>query len=372
MTAVARLNAQTDKGIAGTDAGAPARTKEGFAVRLLQMMNLGGAALMVSVGHRTGLFDAMSRMQPATSEEIARRAGLQERYVREWLGAMVCAQIVDYDPATRWYHLPPEHAAHLTRAAGADNIAVVSQYLAVLAGVEDKIVERFKSGGGVGYECFHRFHEVMAEDSGQSALAAMESAVLPLVPRLIDRLEAGIDVLDVGCGSGRVMNMLARRFPKSRFTGEDFSEKAIAVAREEAQRHQTANVRFVVRDAAKMDAREAFDFIATFDAIHDQADPTRVLANIRRALRPGGVYLMQDIGLSSHVEKNIEHPIGAFTYTISCMHCMTVSLASGGAGLGAAWGVELAQRMLREAGFEEIEVHRLPHDIQNAYFVMRV
>ena len=175
---------------------------EAFAGRLLDVLNNGGLALMISVGHRTGLFDAMSEFPPATSEEIAQKAGLNERYVREWLGAMVTGRIVTYHPDTRKYSLPAEHAAFTTRPAGADNIAVFTQYISVLGNVEDEIVECFRNGGGVPYSKFPRFHTVMAEDSGQSVLANLESAVLPVVPGMIDRLKQGIKVLDVGCGSG--------------------------------------------------------------------------------------------------------------------------------------------------------------------------
>lgn len=342
---------------------------EAFADKLFGILNGGGLALMISIGHRTGLFDAMERMPASTSQEIADGAGLNERYVREWLGAMVTGGIVHFHPDARRYQLPSAHAACLTRAAGRDNMAVFAQYIGVLAAVEDKIVERFKVGGGVPYCCFHRFHEVMAEDSGQSALSSIEDSILPLVPGLIDRLERGIDAIDIGCGSGRIINWLSQRFRSSRFRGVDFSEEPIALARREAQRNQAANAHFDVLDAAAFDHVSAYDLVMTFDAIHDQADPARVLRNIRRALRPGGVYLMQDIGLSSEVSKNMDHPIAPLIYTISCMHCMSVSLAQGGAGLGAAWGVERAEAMLRDAGFSSIRVHRLPHDIQNAYFV---
>ncbi|MDX2115013.1 MAG: class I SAM-dependent methyltransferase [Planctomycetota bacterium] len=354
--------------IVQTEAFSAAR-QAAFAERLLGILNGGGLALMVSVGHRTGLFDAMEPGWWATSAELAARAGLHERYVREWLGAMATGRIVEHDAESGRFCLPAEHAAHLTRAAKQDNIAVLSQYIGVLAAVEDQIVERFRSGGGVGYCEFHRFHDVMAEDSGQSAAAALESAVLPLIPGIIEKLESGISVADVGCGCGRIINLLARRFPKSRFTGMDFSEEAIGKALAEAEAHGTTNARFELKDAAAIDMPGRFDLVLTFDAIHDQADPKRVLANIRAMLKPGGVYMMQDIGLSSHVHKNMEHPVAPLIYTISCMHCMTVSLAQGGAGLGAAWGVELAERMLREAGFSQISIHRLPHDIQNAYFV---
>ena len=161
---------------------------ETFAGRLLNALNSGGFCLMASIGHRTGLFDAMREQPPMTSGEIATRAGLNERYVREWLGAMVTAGVVDVDPPSLTFSLPPEHAAFLTRAAAADNMAVFTQYIALLGCVEEAIVECFKNGGGVPYEQFPRFHEVMAEDSGQSVLSSLESHILPLVPGLAEPL----------------------------------------------------------------------------------------------------------------------------------------------------------------------------------------
>lgn len=128
---------------------------------------------------------------------------------------------------------------------------------------------------------------------------------------------------------------------------------------------------FEVQDAAALDEPANYDWITTFDAIHDQKDPDRVLAAIQRALRPDGVYLMQDIKGSSHLQNNLEHPIGPLLYTLSTMHCMTVSLAQGGAGLGTVWGKELAMQMLRAAGFGVIEVRELDHDFQNYFYIIR-
>jgi hypothetical protein len=182
---------------------------QAFAERLLTILNDGALCLMISIGHRTGLLDAMRDAAPSTSAEIAARAGLNERYVREWLGAMVTGRIVNIDPARNRFSLPPEHAAFLTRAAGADNIGVFAQYIALLGSVEDEIVECFKKGGGVPYARFPRFHEVMAEDSGQSVLSSLESHIVPLVPGLREKLTSGIHVLDLGCGRGRIINRFA-------------------------------------------------------------------------------------------------------------------------------------------------------------------
>lgn len=346
---------------------------QAFGEAVLAALNQGALCLMVSVGHRTGLFDVMSQLPPATSDEIATRSGLDERYVREWLGAMTTARVVEVDPETGRFALPREHAAFLTRAAAADNLAVFAQYVGLLGAVEDDIVECFRRGGGVPYARFPRFHEVMAEDSGQSVLSSLESHILPLVPGLTERLARGVRVLDAGCGRGRVVHRLAALYPRSRFIGMDLSEEAIAYARAEAARAGLDNVEFSVVDLSDFEQAaepESFDLITTFDAVHDQARPLSVLSGVHRALRPEGVYLMQDISGSSAVHKNLEHPIGTLLYTISCMHCMTVSLAQNGEGLGAMWGEEKAREYLHRAGFRSVTTHRLAHDIQNNWYVV--
>jgi 2-polyprenyl-3-methyl-5-hydroxy-6-metoxy-1,4-benzoquinol methylase len=347
---------------------------EAFAGRVLSALNDGALCLMLSIGHRTGLFDVLSTMPPATSAEIADRAGLNERYVREWLGAMTTGRVVEVDPTSARFWLAPEHAAYLTRAAAADNMAVFAQYIAVLGRVEDEIVTCFAHGGGVPYEKYPRFHAVMAEDSGQSVLSSLEEHVLPLVPGLTERLSAGARVLDLGCGGGRISNRLAGLYPNSRFVGMDLSPEAIDAARREATRDGLGNVEFVVRDLSDFDRTaepEAFDVVTSFDAIHDQAKPLAVLAGIQRTLKDDGIYLMQDIAGSGHVHEDIHHPLGPFLYTISCMHCMTVSLAQGGEGLGAMWGEERTRHYLTRAGFRSIETHRLAHDVQNNWYVVR-
>ena len=346
---------------------------DAFAGKVLTALNHGSLCLMISIGHRTGLFDTMSQLPPSRSDAIASRAGLNERYVREWLGAMVTGGVVDFDPASDCYSLPAEHAAFLTRAASADNMAAFTQYIAVMGCVEDEIVECFRKGGGVPYEKFARFHDVMAEDSGQSVLSSLESHILPLVPGLTERLDRGIRVLDAGCGRGRVLTRLAELYPRSQFVGMDLSRDATAYARTMATKAGLDNIEFVEIDLSAFDTAaepDVFDFVTTFDAIHDQAKPLSVLKGIHRTLKSDGVYLMQDINGTSHVDKDVAHPIGTFLYTISCMHCMTVSLAQGGEGLGAMWGEEKTRDYLQKAGFRSITTRRLSHDIQNNWYVV--
>lgn len=341
-----------------------------FAERLVGMINGGALAVMIGIGHRTKLFDTLAELPPATSGQIAAAAGLQERYVREWLAAMTTGRIVEYDPAYQRYHLPADHAALLTRAATPNNMAVTAQYIGLFGTVEDGIVEAFYKGGGVPYAAFPRFHEVMAEDSHQTVVTALLDQILPLAPGVTEALQRGIDVLDLGCGRGRALILMAATFPNSRFTGYDLSTEATAIGRQAAAEQKLTNITFAAKDVTTLDEPARYDLICTFDAIHDQAQPALVLRNIYRALRPGGIYLMQDIAGSSYVENNLDHPLGPLLYTVSCMHCMTVSLAQNGVGLGTMWGRELARRMLAEAGFTAVEVQQLPHDPFNDYYVM--
>lgn len=344
---------------------------EAFAGQMIDIMNHGALALMMSIGHQVGLFDALAAQPSATSEQIAEAAGLNERYVREWLGAMVTGRVVELDPVTQTYTLPPEHAAWLTRAAGYDNLATQMQYIPLLATVEAPLIDAFRNGGGVPYSAYPRFQQLMAEDSKALLDQILLDTVLPLVPGLVDQLQEGIDVADIGCGSGHAINLMARAFPNSRFTGYDFSDQGIAAGRNEAQEMGLTNASFEVLDVATFDARNQFDLVTAFDAIHDQAQPAQVLANIQRALRPNGIFLMIDVAASSHLHENMDLLLAPFAYTISCMHCMTVSLAADGAGLGAMWGEQTAKRMLADAGFTNVETNKVEKDIFNNYYIAR-
>ncbi len=342
-----------------------------FQKQMAGFMNAGGAVLMISVGHRAGLFDAMAGLAPSTSAEVATAADLDERYVREWLAAMATAGVVKYNRNADTFTLPPEHAALTTRAAGPANMARLMQFIPLLATVEDQIVDKFHNGGGVPYSEFGDFHRLMAEISGAQFDAGLVSHVLPLVPGLLDALETGVEVADVGTGSGHAVNVMAAAFPESTFVGYDFSEAAIATAVAEAESMGLSNAEFVVKDAATLDSSRQFDYVTTFDAVHDQAHPRAMVKGIFQALKPGGYWLCSDIRASSHVGENLGHPVGTFEYAVSCMHCMTVSLAYDGEGLGAMWGVQKAREIFTEAGFGEIVVSSLDMDPANNYYVCR-
>lgn len=344
---------------------------EAFAGQMVNTLNAALTTLLISVGHRLEIFDRLATLPPSTSDEIAKATGLNARYIREWLGGMTAARIVEHDGVTGTYWLPAEHAASITRAAGPGNLATLSEYVAIFGIVEDQIVECFRSGGGVPYAAFPRFQQIMSQESGQVFDATLIEVTVPMIEGLATRLGAGVDVADVGCGAGHAINLMARAFPNSRFRGYDFSDEGLARGRTEAQAWGLKNATFEAKDAATLGVSAKYDFITAFDSIHDQAQPRKVLSGIYEALKPGGVFLMVDIAADSTHAGNMEHPLGAGFYAVSTFHCMTVSLALGGEGLGTMWGEQKAHELLAEAGFKDVSVEQVQGDFVNAYFVCR-
>jgi 2-polyprenyl-3-methyl-5-hydroxy-6-metoxy-1,4-benzoquinol methylase len=342
---------------------------EAFAEKLVGAVDGASLALLTSVGQRTGLFDALAQLPPSTSEEIARAAALDERYVREWLGGMVVSGVVDYDPAKQHFRLPAEHAAFTTTAAGPDNLAFFTQYVAMMGEIESEIVRVFRQGGGVPYTAYDRLQAVQRDETARVYDAVLVDGILPLAPGVVDRLEGGIDVLDVGTGAGHAVNVMASVFPHSTFRGTDISEEGIGLARAEAESWGLSNVRFDMEDS--VDTSGTYDLITAFDTIHDQAQPTKALTAIAEALRSDGVFLMGDIKFSSALEDNIGHPFAPSIFAFSVFHCLAVSLAYGGEGLGTAWGDQRAIAKLKQAGFSKIESRQVEDDPLNVYYVAR-
>jgi 2-polyprenyl-3-methyl-5-hydroxy-6-metoxy-1,4-benzoquinol methylase len=345
---------------------------EAFGVQMMSILNSGMTANMMSIGHQVGLFDAMAGIgHPATSEEIAEAAGLDERYVREWLGAMTTSNVVEYDGGKGGYLLPPEHAALTTRAAGPNNFASYTQFVPMCGAIEPELIEAFHNGGGVPYSSFPRFHAAMREISAATFDATLVDVTLPLLPGAVEGLRSGIRVADVGTGSGHAINVMAKAFPESTFVGFDIAEEALAVGRAEAGEWGLSNAEFRVHDAADLADVGSFDLVTTFDAVHDQVDPVAMVRGVFNMVKPGGYWLCVDIQASSHVGENIGHPLGTFFYSVSCSHCMTVSLAHHGAGLGAMWGVQAARQMFTDAGFVDLDLHNVEGDVTNNYYVCR-
>lgn len=333
-----------------------------YAARIVRTLNDGFTALMLSVGHRTGLFDVLADLPAASSRRIASAANLDERYVREWLGAMTSARIIEHDANSGTYALPVEYAAVLARGAGGTNLASLAAMLPMLAANEDLVVSAFRSGGGVAYEAYAPFHDAVNEERGRWIDEAHVDALVGLIPGMRQKLILGADVLDVGCGRGQLLNRLAKMYPRSRFSGYDIVPEAIAAAREEADALGLKNVDFEIGDVASLDEPRAYDLITACDSIHDQAFPQAVLRNICEALRDGGSFLMQEIRAESQ-------PFAPMLYAISTMHCIPVAASQEGEALGMMWGEAKMRSLLAAAGFRSPRFERLAGDAWNVYCV---
>lgn len=345
------------------------RAVQAFARQLLDVFTGSALTKLICLGYRTGLFEAAAH-GPATSAELADRADLDERYVREWLGAMVTGGLFVYDPAEGRYTFPAEHAALLTGQA-ARNQAPMSELVESFGAVVPELERCFRAGGGVPYAAFRpEFTDRMDDAWRRIHDEQLLTGFLAAVPGLTERLAAGARVLDLGCGTGHAVNLMGPAFPRSEFVGYDIGADVIERAERERAAMGVANARFAVLDVAQLPAAPPFDVITAFDAIHDQVAPDVVLRRVHDALRPDGVFVMVDFKFSSRLERNLANPFAPLYYAISVMHCMTVSLAEGGAGLGTVWGEELARKMLAEAGFVSVEVMDSPRP-QNCIYVCR-
>lgn len=340
-----------------------------FARKLFGHYTSGMLTLMVDIGHRTGLFEAAAQ-GPATSEQLADRTGLHERYVREWLGAVATGGIMEYDAGSRTFALPPEHAVCLT-GASSRNLAANSQALAMLAKRLPAVAGCFRDGSGLPYSAFRPdFTEYMDASWRLLYDGLLIKGFLPAVKGLPERLAAGIRVADLGCGTGHAINLMAREYPRSDFVGYDLADDAIARARAEAHAMGLPNARFAVLDVTRLPAEPKFELITSFDAIHDQRDPAAVLRSAAGALAPDGIYLAIEPRASSNLEENMGNPFAPWLYGMSVLHCMTVSLAEGGAGLGTAWGEQTARQLMGQAGFTSIETVAAPGP-QNTIYICR-
>jgi 2-polyprenyl-3-methyl-5-hydroxy-6-metoxy-1,4-benzoquinol methylase len=323
---------------------------------------------MIGLGHRLGLLDALAA-GPATADELAGRAGAAPRYVREWLGALVAGGIVEWTADSGSggrYRFAPGYAGLLTGPTAA-NLAPNAEMLTRLSAMVPEVADRFGDGAGIPAEVYAQ--RAGGSLGGSRRFLYQEQLVpgfLGAVPGLHERLRAGARVLDVGCGPGQVARLVTDAFPAARVTGVDVVPEAIELAM--AERGDRPNLDFRVGDAALLDDDGAFDVVLAVDVVHDLARPHEALRGMRRALAPGGVLVMVDTAFSADLDAVAGHPGAAQAFSVSVLHCLPISLHDGGAGLGAMWGREAAERMLVEVGFTDVRVHPSPRP-QNAVYV---
>jgi ubiquinone/menaquinone biosynthesis C-methylase UbiE len=346
---------------------------------MIDILNFGALNLAMAIGYRTGLFDVMDTLDtPRTESEIAEKAGLNVRYVLEWLGVMTAGGIVelseDREGAPRFY-LPKAHADLITRRSGNSNLGVYTQEIPLLTSCAmESVIQGFNTGKGVDYDRYPKFQAFMSELADAKHRQVLVDKFLPSVENgdLVQRLKAGIRVCDVGCGEGVAAILMAEAFPNSEFVGIDISKKAITHAQDAAKGHDISNIAFFELDAATLKANPAygakFDYVTAFDAVHDQTRPLDALIGIHHILKSGGVFSMVDIAAESKTADNIAHPMGPFLYTVSLMHCLPVGLVDGGTGLGMMWGRRKAVEILKASGFNQVDVLNIPDDPFNLHF----
>jgi len=357
-------------------------SRKAFSKKMTDILNFGALNLAMAIGYSTGLFDVLDTFEsPETLATIAEKAGLDPRYVQEWLGIMVCGEIVDLtvnDNGEDLFFLPGAHGDLITRRAGNSNLGVYTQEIPLLTtSVMETVIRRFYDGRGVGYSRYPKFQAFMSQLADAKHRMVLVDRFLPTVDegRLIRDLSSGIRVCDIGCAEGIALMLMAEAFPRSEFVGIDISVEAIQTATVSAGQQGFENLSFLNLDAAGLPATggltRSFDYVTAFDAIHDQSRPLEALKSIYAILKPGGLFSMIDIAASSHLLDNRKHPMGTFLYTVSLMHCMPVGLANGGTGLGMMWGRQKAVAMLETVGFEQVQVLEIPADPFNFHFFCR-
>jgi SAM-dependent methyltransferase len=316
-------------------------------------------SFLCSIGDRLGLFKELSANGPASSVELAARAGIDERYAREWLRALTTAGYLEYDGLTQRYSLPPEHALALAQEGGPMFVGGMYQMIPAFAGPLNQLIQAFRQGGGVPQAAYDQaFWDGFERFSGGWFENLLIQQWIPAVPSVQTKLERGALVADIGSGRGRALIKLAQAFPRSRFVGFDNYEPTVALAAANAQAAGVADrVSFRALDVVQ-GLPEQYDLITTFDVVHDMANPRGALKAIRRALKADGTYLCLEINCADNPEENAG-PIAALFYGASVLYCMTSSLSAGGEGLGT---MGLPQAKIRElcveAGFGP--VRRLP------------
>jgi SAM-dependent methyltransferase len=345
-----------------------AARQEEFVGKVVEQISGTMTTLLGAIGDRLELFKNLAEQGPATSTELASRTKLNERYLREWLGGMATAGYLNYDGPTKRFSLPIEHASVLAQENGPFFIGGIYQMLPAQAVVFDQVVSAFRNGGGVSQS---QYNDMMWDGLERFSSTWFENLLLqqwiPAMPDVNAHLKRGCDVADVGCGRGRGLIKLAQAFPRSRYVGYDNFGPTVARATTNAREAGVSDrVRFEERDVSK-GLPAQFDVITTFDVVHDAVDPLQLLQSIRRALRPGGVYVCLDINCSDKLEENA-NPLGAMFHGVSVFYCMTTSLANNGAGLGTLGFHEAKVRELCEkVGFSSVRRVPLENPFNNLY-----
>jgi ubiquinone/menaquinone biosynthesis C-methylase UbiE len=309
------------------------------------------AAGNVVIGSKLGLYQALAS-SPATADELAERTGTTPRYVAEWLRGQAAGGYVDYDPAGDKYSMTEEQAFALTDPD--DAVYAPGAFLLALGALKatPQITEAFRSGAGFGWHEHDSDVFVGCEQFFRPGyIANLIPAWIPALEGVHGKLQAGATVMDIGCGLGASTILLAQEYPNSRFTGSDYHEGSIELARKRAGDAGVADrVSFEVASASSFSGA-GYDLAATFDCLHDMGDPLAAARQVRQALKPDGTWLVVEPAAASDVAGNL-NPVGRAYYNFSTLLCVPNALSQpGGYALGAQAGEAAIRQVTTDAGF---------------------
>ena len=327
-------------------------------------------ANMAYIGEKLGLFQSMARSGPVTTQQLAEVTSLQARYLQEWLSAMSAAGWIEYDAESRRFTLPPEHAVFFAQTNHPMYMGGALEALGAYGQTIPKIIDCFRNGGGISLSEQHpdvpRITERLSAPLFQNFLTKVWIA--QLLPDVHQKLSTGAEVADVGCGAGRALVEMAHAYPRSHFSGyePDFAsaKRARRLVEEVGVKDR---VRILNAPSSEM-LDQQYDFVTTFEVVHDLANPQSLIEDVRRALKPDGTYLMMEANCSHRLEENL-HPIGKLFYSLSTLYCLPYSLAQNGAGIGTCMGEELPRQMCSKAGFSQFRKLNFDHPLEVLYEV---
>ncbi|MDA1076822.1 MAG: class I SAM-dependent methyltransferase [Proteobacteria bacterium] len=329
-------------------------------------------SLMIHIGDRLGLYQAMNGAGPLSAAELADRTGLKERWLLEWLRGQAAARLVNFLDGDR-FELTPVGAAVLAEEQTSPAFAAGAFSGATPPATVDRLVDAFKTGIGVSYQdlgpnAAHRTERMLGPWTKRELLPN----ILPALDGVVHKLTEGATAADVGCGGGVALFTMAQAFPKSTFHGFDPSQHAIDRCQQKADELGLTNVKLHVAGGEALPVEPTYDFLITFDCIHDMTHPVQVIAAIRRAMKDDGTWLIKDIRSAADFKQNMRNPLLAMFYGFSVSACMSSALSEpGGAGLGTlGFNPEVAQRMVAEAGFGRFQEHDF-QDPSNLYYEVR-
>ncbi|XP_013405195.1 uncharacterized protein LOC106170032 isoform X1 [Lingula anatina] len=315
-------------------------------------------AMGISVGIRLRLFDAMAEMdRPVTATELATKTTCKERYIQQWLGFMACSDIINFeedDSGEEKFSIPNDRLPHLSTDTG-DSNAMWMYGLPILTGVQCQLESCFQKEGpnGIPHESYGGFNEFLDLYGRYGYAEKLIENTLMEVPDVAKQLEQGILMCEIGCGTGFLLQTMAKKYPRSQFLGLDIAARAIDSANKEARENGIKNVQFEVHDAHKLpsDWTEKYNYVFLTDVIHDVPDPTKVLQEIKRVLKPAGTASIQDFPLRRRVADNLKSPSANTGYLVGMFYCIPACMNYGGPGYGPAWGVENWVEVMKDAGF---------------------